>query len=343
MADVNEIEEIMEEAAELLDTPDDAAEIADTPLEQPNSDKLEYEQNIAEVERFQAEMEARDREFLAAMEHVLEKTTSRRQEPEKRDDDAPIGRFAISFVKKGVGVVSLSLILIIMGVVMAACLFSKSPDYLLPMKLSPIAAVLLGLELLAHYVTSGKHFRIHIPSIVISALLVVGCCAMAASLNESYSETKTEYNNRSIAAEIYDHSYKELRYLADITSLGVEVDLNPDGLGKDKGFEALSTDDIINIRVELGGSYSSAGEFAEECKKIIDGYRILGIPVTNFRFTNEGKFHSFSLDVEGKFLQDYSENRLADRVVHYYVEDFDYIDDLEDFVGETEQAETTDL
>lgn len=255
----------------------------------------EFERQAAAAERTRAEMEARDREFLAALDQVLEKQKIRDTQPQRPAPPPRRGNIAAGLVKKGVGMISLALILIFMGVVMLVCLFSKSPDYLLPLKLSPAAAVLIGLELLVGYLTSGKHFRVHIPSILISAVLVVGCCFMAASLNKSYSATKTAYNNRSVAAQIYDSSYKELRYVADISVLRVEVDLNPDGLGSEKGLAALSTDDTVNVFVELGGNYSGPAAFAEECKKIIDGYKILGIPVTNFVFTNEGRLHSFKI------------------------------------------------
>lgn len=285
-------------------------------------------------------IDARDREFLAALGAVLEKTRPQPAPPPPKPEESPAEKLAIGVVKKGVGVVSLALILIFMGIVLVCTLFSSEPDYLLPMKLSPVAAVLIGLELLAHYLASGKHFRVHIPSIIISALIVVGCCAMACVLNSSYSESKTEYNNRSVAAEIYDSSYKELRHVADIADLTVTVDLNPDGTGRKKGIEALAAGDYVAISCEFAGTCSTPKEFAAMCKGIIDGYRFLDIPVTEYHFINEGKLHRFSLDIEGKFEQDYSESRLAELVDHIYVEDYDYIPDLEDFTG-TEETENT--
>ena len=285
-------------------------------------------------------IDARDREFLAALGAVLEKTRPQPAPPPPAPAESPAEKLAVGVVKKGVGVISLALILIFMGVVLICTLFSEEPDYLLPMKLSPVAAVLIGLELLAHYLASGKHFRVHIPSIVISALIVVGCCAMACVLNSSYSESKTEYNNRSVAAEIYDSSYKELRHVADIANLEVTVDLNPDGTGRKKGIEALAAGDYVSISCDFAGTCSTPKEFAAMCKSIIDGYRFLDIPVTEYHFTNEGKLHRFSLDIEGKFEQDYSESRLTELVDHIYVEDYDYIPDLEDFTG-TEETENT--
>lgn len=298
----------------------------------------QFERQAAAAERTRAEMEQRDREFLAALDQVLEKQKIRETVPQT-PPPPPRRNIAVGLVKKGVGMISLSLILIFMGVVMLVCLFSRSPDYLLPLKLSPIAAVLIGLELLVGYLTSGKHFRVHIPSIVISALLVVGCCVMAVALNNSYRDTKTDYNNRSVAAEIYDSSYKELRYVSDISVLKVEVDLNPDGVGSEKGLEALSADDTVNIFIELGGDFNSPAGFAAECKKIIDSYKILGIPVTNFTFINEGRLHSFKLEAEGKFIQDYSESKLTELVRYIYIENYDYIHDLEDYTEPPAESE----
>lgn len=322
-------EELQPDIAAPPDAPDSAPEAETMTNEQ-------FEQQAAAAERTRAEMEQRDREFLAALDQVLEKQKIRDVQPQT-PPPPPHRNIAAGLVKKGVGMISLSLILIFMGVVMLVCLFSRSPDYLLPLKLSPIAAILIGLELLVGYLTSGKHFRVHIPSIVISAVLVVGCCVMAVALNKSYSDTKTDYNNRSVAAQIYDSSYKELRYVADISVLKVEVDLNPDGVGSEKGLEALSADDTVNIFIELGGAYDSPADFASECKKIIDSYKILGIPVTNFTFINEGRLHSFRLEAEGRFIQDYSESRLTELVRHIYVEDYDYIHDLADYTEPPEE------
>ena len=288
---------------------------------------------------FQEELEAHDRNILAALDEMLARQN--RPAPQKKPpEESGLERFALGMVRKGAGIVSLSLILIFMGVVVISCFFSPDPDYLLPLKLSPVAAVLLGLELLIYHVISGKKFRIHIPAIVISALIIGGCCTMAVVMDRSYNENRTEYNNRTIAAQIYESGYHELRHAADIAEIQVEVDLNPDGAARKSGIASLSADDEVNIRVILDGNYSSPERFASECKTIIDAYRFLGIPVTDFSFTNETRFNSFRLDVNGKFMQDYTEAELADEVMYVIVEDFDYVDDLEDFVGET--TETTE-
>ncbi len=292
----------------------------------------EYTRQAEEAIRLQAEMDARDKEFLAALDKVLEKSGARTQTV-RREPEPKVERFAMGMVKKGVGMISLAIVLVMMGVVLVCCLFSSTPDFLLPLKLSPIAAVLLGLELLVGYMTGGKRFRVHIPSIIILTLIVVGCCVMATVMNNSYNATKTEYNNRSVAAEIYESSYKELKYVADISELEVKVDLNPDGSGAQKGMTSLGTDDFVTINVTLAGSYENPSAFAKECKGIIDGYRFLGIPITDYHFVNEGRLHRYSLDVQGKFIQDYSESRLTELVDHVYLEDYDYIEDLEDFIG----------
>ncbi len=284
----------------------------------------------------QEEINRRDREILAALDEVLirQNIRTRQKEPEAIKQAEKI---AIGVVRKGAGVVSLSLILIFMGVVMLACLFSASPDYMLPMKLSPIAAILMGLELLVNYMMSRKNFRVNIPCVCIAALIVVGSCIMGAALNSSYSKTKTEYNNRTAAAEIYERSYKELRYVADISRLTVEVELNPDGLGREKGIEALTTDDTINIKVEFDGTYHNPKEFADECKRIIDAYRIMGIPIANYSFVSESRLSDFRLNIDGKFQQDYTVDELSELVNHIYIED-SFVEDLDDFIAETNPA-----
>ena len=291
--------------------------------------------------QFQEELDARDRHILAALDEMLAKNNP---QPKKPPEESSIEKFCIGMVRKGAGIISLSLILIFMGIVVICCFFSPDPDYLLPLKLSPVAAVLIGLELRVYHLASGRKFRIHIPAIVISALIVAGCCTMAVVLNGSYKESKEEYNNRSVAAQIYDKGYYELRHAADIEEISVEVELNPDGAANQSGIDALTTDDIVVINVIFGGSYSDPEDFASECKTVIDGYRFLGIPVTEFHFKNDSRLHSYRLDVNGLFMQDYSEAQLAEKVNHVYIEDFDYVDDLEDFVLETlETSETTEI
>lgn len=291
--------------------------------------------------KYQEELDARDRHILAALDEMLAKNNP---QPQKPPEESGIEKFCIGMVRKGAGMISLSLILIFMGIVVICCFFSSNPDYLLPLKLSPVAAVLIGLELLVYHLASGRKFRIHIPAIVISALIVAGCCTMAVILNGSYKESKVEYNNRSVAAQIYDKGYYELRHAANIQEISVEVELNPDGEANQSGIDALTTDDTVVINVIFGGSYSDPEDFASECKTVIDGYRFLGIPVTDFHFKNDSRFHSYRLDVNGMFMQDYSESQLAEKVNHVYIEDFDYMDDLEDFVVETEEtSETTEI
>ena len=296
-----------------------------------------YAEQTAAAEKMQAELDEQNQKLLDALDEVLEKRSQEIREQQKRSR-TKAERVAGTIVKKGVGFVSLGLIMVFLGIVMICCLFSTAPDFMLPLKLSPICVILIGIELLLNQLMTRGHFRVNIPSLVISALLVVGCCVMCVKLNGTYKEDKQEYNNRTIAAEIYDRSYKELRYVADIASIDVEVDLNPNGTGMTKGVDALSTDDYVNITVEFAGSYNSPKAFAADCKKIIDGYRIMGLSVTNFYFKNTGSFHSFNLDVEGRYEQDYSESKLAEAVDYVYLEDSDYLEDLKDYTEETKET-----
>ncbi len=293
--------------------------------------------------RTQEELEARDRDILAALDQMLERHHAPPQ-GKHPPEESPIEKFAVGMVRKGAGIVSLSITLIFMGIVVICCFFAESPDYLLPMKLAPVSAILLGLELFIYHIASGRKFRIHIPAIIITAIIIAGCCTMAVVMNDSYTETKTEYNNRTIAAEIYERGYHELRHAADIKEISVEVDLNPDGAARIEGIESLSADDTVILTVTFSGKYNGPAAFAAECKTVIDAYRFLGIPVTDFHFVNDSRFSSFRLDVKGQFMQDYSEEELIEEIAYVYVEDYDYIEDLQDFVGDTaETSETAEI
>lgn len=350
-AGMNAPEDFLEYASSVLTDLPDQPDLPDPPLEgsaAPAADDMShiagtsqtvsYEEQAAEIDRKQAELEEQDRKLLQALDEVLEKRSRKMQYEERQQRSRPressAVRIAKGAVKKGVGFVSLGLILVFMGIVIIVCLFSPKPAFLIPLKLSPICAILVGLEILINQVVTHGNFKLNIPSLVVSAALVVGCCVMCTALNETYNQQKELYNNRSIAAEIYDRSYNNLRNAADIASLKVDVDLNSDSTGKYKGVEALTISDIVNIEVELGGEIVSPRDFTRECKKIMDSYRIMEIKVTNFSFINESELYSFKLDVEGQYVQDYPEERLVELVNYVYYDKYGFPEDIEDLVEE---------
>lgn len=295
-----------------------------------NESAVSYEEKVEELNERQRFIEEQDKKLLAALDEVLDRRSVKVDVlPEPK-----VQKIAKGVAKKGVGLVSLGLILMFLGIVMICCLFSPSHDFTLPLKLSPLCAVFIGLELLANQMMTRGRFRINIPSILISTALVVGCCIMCVALNKNSAEKKEEYNNRTIAAEIYDMSYRELRHSVDIASLEIVVDLNPDGSGKLKGLDALSSDDYVDVKVRFAGVIRTPKDFVSNCKKVIDGYRFMGINITNFYFVNESALHSFKLNVEGKFAQDQTESMLLENVDHIYFDNMQYIEDLADYVEE---------
>lgn len=291
-----------------------------------------------DIEKQIAEQQKQDEKLLAALDDVLERRSKQIESGQQKRPQARSEHVMAAVAKKGVGFVSLGLILVFMGIVMIATLSSSNPHYTIPLKLSPICAILIGAELLtAQIVTRGRP-RISIPSLLISVLIVAGCCILCAKLGGDYKEETVEYNNRMVAGEIYDRSYTELKKVADISSVKVNVSLNPNGAVIKNGTDALAAGDIVNINVEFGGVYNSPKDFAADCKKVIECYRSMGLHITDFYFMNESKLRSFTLDVEGKFVQDYDIGRLEELVNYVYVDDFDYIEDLEDYVESTAES-----
>ena len=298
------------------------------------------EQKVA-VEMQRISQEEQDKKLLDALDEVLEKRSQRERTASAKRPQTRSERLTAGIVNKGVGVVSLGLILIFLGVVMIVTLFSKEPDYFLPLKLSPVAAILVGIEILFNQMIARGRFKINIPSIIISGVLTVGCCVAGVLMNASYKQDTIEYNSRTIAAEIYDRTYKELRNCADLKSVEAIVDLNPEGTAITKGLDALSAGDKIVINIEFGGGFADPRAFASDCKKIIEGYRIMGINVTDFHFYNETAFNTYSLDVIGKYVQDYSDTRLTEMVNHIYIEDFSYLEDLPDLEDEESEDKSS--
>lgn len=312
--------------------------VADGDGDMAANDAQTFAEQTAETEKRIARQREEDQRLLEALDEVLEKRsrqpeTSRGKRPATKSE-----RAAAAVVGKGAGFISLGIILIFMGIVMIATLSAATPNYTVPLKLSPICAILIGAEILiSHAVTRGKP-RINIPCIVISLLIVTGCCILCVKLGGDYREETAEYNNRTVAGEIYDRSYAQLKGIADIMSVDVSVNLNPDGSGKLNGVDALSTSDVVNISVEFGGVYDAPGYFAADCKKVIDSYRDMGINITNFHFKNESRLRSYTLDVEGKYAQELSASRLEALVNYVYIDDYDYIEDLEDYTESSDAS-----
>lgn len=301
---------------------------------QNTAESREYARREAEAEASRISLEEQDKKLLDALDEVLEKRSQREKAERAKRPQTRGERIAGGIVNRGVGIVSLALVLIFLGVVMIVTLFSKEPDYFLPLKLSPIAGILVGIEILCNQMMARGRFKVNIPSVIISGALTVGCCAAGIALNSAYKKDAIEYNSRTIAAEIYDRTYKELRNCADIRSVEAVVDLNPEGTAVTKGLDALSAGDKIVINMVFGGGFVDPRAFASDCKKIIEGYRIMGINVSDFHFYNESAFNTYSLDVIGKYVQDYSETRLTEMVNHIYIEDYSFLEDLAELEDE---------
>lgn len=286
------------------------------------------------------EFSQRDREILAALDEMLQKNSAPpREQPRKRRPD--FRRLTIGTMKRGAGVLSLAVTLIVMGITLMCLLISGTPDLTLLIRISPIAAVLLGAEILLSWLASGRKIRIHIPCVCADAAVVIGCCILAAVLSGNITETEQEFSNRAAEAMIYDKAYPLLKHTADISALTVDADLNLEG-GKKRTDDVIASADDISINVALDGNYLSPAEFAAECGGIIRVFGDLDIPVDGFSFTAETRLMSFTLDIEGKFQQEYTDEKLTELVRYVFIEDYDYIQDLADFTEETSEAATAE-
>lgn len=294
----------------------------------------DYARQTAQTEKEIALQLEQDEKLLRALDEVLERRSGQAQQKRPLSKSE---RAAAAVKRKGAGFISLGLILIFMGFVMIKVLSSATPNYTIVMRLSPICAILIGAEILITSIVTRGRFRVNVASLLGSVLVVTLCCVLSLKLGGDYKEEVVEYNNRTIAGEIYDRSYEKLNGLADINTVKINVNLNPDGTGKQKGIEALSAGDIVNVDVELGGIFNSPRNFAADCKRIIDCYHEMGINITSFSFKNKSKLRSYTLEVDGKFAQDFDEIRLLEMVNYVYIEDYDYIEDLEDYVEDQDE------
>lgn len=292
-----------------------------------------------ELERQIAEQNEQDQRLFNAIDEALKRRNIGVAGNTAKNQNKSSQRVATAVAKRGVGFVSLGFILIFMGIVMIVSLCSPVPNYTLPLKLSPVCAVIFGVEIVITRTLSRGRARLNIPSLVISILMVVGCCILFNNLAGSFREEAVEYNNRTIAGEIYDRSYEKLKDLADIRSIEIDVNLNPDGDGKLHGVNALSSSDQVDVSVVFGGYYETPKHFVRDCKKIIEGYNLLDIHITNFQFQNKSTLRSYSLKLEGKYVQELDEDALAEMVNYVYVNDQDYIEDLDDYVESDDSSD----
>ena len=67
----------------------------------------------------------------------------------------------------------------------------------------------------------------------------------------------------------------------------------------------------------------------------------MGINVSDFHFYNESAFNTYTLDVIGKYVQDYSEKRLTEMVNHIYIEDYSFLEDLAELEDEENSEDTS--
>ena len=289
----------------------------------------------------QEEMYRRDQELLAALDEVLNKSAEIPQPAPERKKRIDLKRLSTAIMKRGAGIVSLAVTLIMMGVALICLLFSGTPDFSMLIKLSPIAAVLLGVEILLSWLASSKKIRIHIPSVCADIIITAGCCIMAVAMNSTITETEQQFSDRSAEAAIYDMTYPELKEAAEISKLTVSVDLNLEG-GKKRTSGELTTADDISVDVELNGEYTEPSEFAAECGRVISVFRQLEIPVDIISFSAEERQRSYALTVEGKYQQDFTDEELTKMVHYVFIEDYDYIQDLADFTEETGENVTED-
>lgn len=237
-------------------------------------------------------------------------------------------------VRLGAGIISLALTLVVLGIVLMVQLFSQEPDMTMMIRFAPLAGVFIGVELLLFWLLSGGKFRIHIPALCATVIIAAGGCILAVSMTRTLEESVQKNNDRAVEAEIYELSYQELKHTADISKLDIRADMLPDS-GKKRGAGDITLADRVSITVELDGYYASPREFAAECGRIMDVYDDLGIPVEKYRFSAQTRLMEFRLDVEGRFQQDYSDEKLKELVRYVYIEDYDFIQDLADFTEET--------
>ncbi|MGN0679407.1 MAG: hypothetical protein ACI4JS_07080 [Oscillospiraceae bacterium] len=299
------------------------------------NDYFERDPSLVKRERDIAEQ---DKKLLEALDEVLANHAKRRKTTEKTIQQPKLKQISNTVVKNGVGFLSLSLVLIFLGVMLLYTLFSPKHDFMFLLKIAPICLVLIGLEIFFNHFFTRGNIKVHIPSILISALLVIICCIMCLAFNKTFNEKNNDYNNRSMEAEIYDLSYKKLSGKANIAKLDVKVDLNPHNVENINSINSLSTDDYVDITITLSGIIDTPKDFAAACKSIIDTYKIMGINVTNFYFINESTLHTYNLKVEGKFAQDSTADELEQLVSHILIRDMDYLQDLEDLTDASQST-----
>lgn len=239
-----------------------------------------------------------------------------------------LNKHAGIFVLRGAGAVSMCVSAAVMAIVLMLCLFIPDFDVTLIAKLSPIAAILTAAELLFAFVKCKNGVRVNVICIAVSFAIMAGCLVGGITAGSGYEEEEKASVEQRLESEIYSACYSELKYVSSISTFRSDVVLNSFSPQKDYTINSIGLSDSVNVEIIYKSFSGSKKSFAEQCRTIMDTFRMLNIPVTTYMFSCEDEFSRLSLFIEGKYQQDYSSDELVQLTHEIVAIDRNYIEDV---------------
>lgn len=236
--------------------------------------------------------------------------------------------------KRIVGLVTMALCLIVLGGILVARVFLPDLDYLFIARLTPLALVLLGIELLVAAIRHrNERVRLGVGSVLLSLLLIAGSLASAVVPDYVYMMLEHSQAERRVHQQL-DNAIYELTVQAGAPAVEqVEwyVSVNTLRLTTDLDYTKLSGEDYVQARVRLTGPYRDAKAFAADCHKMLALLRQAAPQLDYASFYSFDEYRAYnqyigderySLYVQGPWQLDLTAAEMEQRVeTQYWLED----------------------
>lgn len=240
-----------------------------------------------------------------------------------------------------VGTFTLGLALIVGGALLLAKIVWPGLNVLLLLQFSPVVLIALGAEMLLAAAKPGEKLRYDWLSIFVSFLLIcgAGCAAAVPSLLNYYGPAHDLAENR-LSRELTDAAYAALKDACpQVNDLSVNLALSRAFPASDA--EQLTLDDLSAANLSyasayatLTGPYTSAEDFAADCRAVLQAAKSAGLPFTSWWFDTlhgTGEIDTrYALSLDGPWKENADAQTLARSVEVTYWYDDGYYDSLED-------------
>lgn len=218
-----------------------------------------------------------------------------------------------------VGTGTMGVLLILVGLALCVGLFRPSVDFTLLLRLSPLALVALGVEILIAARKKDVRLKYDWGSIILCFLLVVGVLGVSC-LTQLYAYEGPPRNmaQYAIAQELSDATFARLKGNAQVQEVDYQVYLSlaPGRPASDvQTIADLTAADQVYVQAELSGSCADEAAFAAACRPVIEAVLAAGAPHPRININTAAPSGStqpiYSLSIDGPYQLAMDEAGLA--------------------------------